>query len=35
LTIGQMLVHWEKTGKVPADKINLTRTFLKGSDHAG
>jgi uridine monophosphate synthetase len=35
LTIGQMLAHWEKTGKVPADKINLTRAFLKGSYHTG
>jgi len=35
LTIGQMLAHWDKTGKVPADKINLTCAFLKGSYHTG
>ena len=31
LTIAQMLDHWEATGKVPADKINATRSFLEGS----
>ena len=30
LTVGQMLDHWESTGKVPADKIKVTRSFLKG-----
>jgi uridine monophosphate synthetase len=28
LTIGEMLTHWEQTGKVPADKIAATRAFL-------
>ena len=31
LTIAQMLDHWEATGKVSKDKINATRSFLKGS----
>lgn len=30
LTIGQMLDHWEETGKVGKDKIEETRAFLKG-----
>jgi len=30
LTIGQMLDHWEETGKVGTDKIAETREFLKG-----
>jgi len=29
LTITQLLDHWEKTGKVDADKIMETRAFLK------
>jgi uridine monophosphate synthetase len=29
LTITQMLDHWEATGKVPKDKIEETRKFLK------
>ena len=28
LTIGQMLDHWEKTGKISAQQINATREFL-------
>jgi uridine monophosphate synthetase len=31
LTIGEMLDHWEKTGKVESDKLEETRKFLKGS----
>jgi len=30
LTIGQLLDHWEQTGKVDKDKIAETRNFLKG-----
>ena len=29
LTIGQLLDHWEETGKVEKDKIGATREFLK------
>lgn len=28
LTINEMLIHWEQTGKVPAEKIAATRAFL-------
>ena len=29
LTISELLDHWERTGKVPKDKIEATRVFLK------
>ncbi len=29
LTIGQLLEHWEETGKVEKDKIKATKEFLK------
>jgi uridine monophosphate synthetase len=29
LTIGQLLDHWEQTGKVEKDKLEATREFLK------
>ena len=31
LTIAELLDHWEKTGKVPAEKIAATRTFLEAN----
>ncbi len=31
LTIGQLLEHWEETGKVEKDKIEATRKFLQSS----
>jgi uridine monophosphate synthetase len=31
LTIGEMLEHWERTGKVPADSLLATREFLARS----
>jgi hypothetical protein len=31
LTIGQLLDHWEETGKVERGKIDETRKFLKGA----
>ncbi len=31
LTIGEMLDHWEGTGKVEKDKIDTTRAFLEGT----
>ena len=30
LTIGQLLEYWDETGRVGKDKIEATRTFLKG-----
>ena len=31
LTIGQLLDHWEETGKVPPEKIAATRAFLQNN----
>jgi uridine monophosphate synthetase len=31
LTIGEMLDYWESTGKVPAEKLAVTREFLKNA----
>ena len=31
LTISEMLDYWEKAGKVAADKIAATRTFMKAN----
>jgi len=31
LTMAELLDHWEKTGKVPAEKIAATRTFLEAN----
>lgn len=31
LTIGEMLDHWEATGKVPAESLRATRKFLAGN----
>jgi orotate phosphoribosyltransferase len=31
LTIGQLLDHWEESGKIEKESIEATRTFLKNN----